>query len=71
MISKRFFEALTDVAADRGLEIESVLNKVRFAMEKAARFAGFVGDIVLDVDNDILKQDQAQKHRGKREKQPH
>ena len=52
MISKSFFEALTEVAEDRGLEIERVLDKVRFAMEKAARFAGYTGEITLDVDYD-------------------
>ena len=50
MISKSFFEALEAAAQERGIEIDKIMDKVRFAMEKAARNAGYTGEIKMEVD---------------------
>lgn len=50
MVSKNFFESLEAVAEDRGLSIESILEKVEMAMAVACRDTEYTGDIKLDVD---------------------
>ena len=52
MVSKNFFEALELIAVERGLNIDDIMSKVKFSMEKAARDAGFTGEIKLEVDNE-------------------
>ena len=50
MISKNFFESLELLANERGLAIESILEKVEMAMGVACRDTEYVGDIKIDVD---------------------
>ena len=50
MISKNFFESLELLANERGLSIESILEKVEMAMGVACRDTEYVGDIKIDVD---------------------
>lgn len=52
MISKSFFESLEVLANERGLLIESILEKVEMAMGVACRDTDYVGDIKIDVDFD-------------------
>ena len=50
MISKNFFESLELLANERGLSIESILEKVEMAMGVACRDTEYVGEIKIDVD---------------------
>lgn len=55
MISKSFFESLEMLANERGLAIESILEKVELAMGVACRDTEYVGDIKIDVDSEKKK----------------
>ena len=55
MISKSFFESLEMLANERGLAIESILEKVEMAMGVACRDTEYVGDIKIDVDSEKKK----------------
>jgi N utilization substance protein A len=52
VVRKNFFEYLEQVAFDRGLDINDVLECVKTALEKACKHVGYTGDIIVEIDED-------------------